>query len=116
MECLGVDDAVGGENEFYWLWIAATTAYGVGDIVTTIALVFYAPHVQEGNPLVAAAVGSFGVAGLVALKLAVFVGCLALSVYAMHAWADRVLYAFPPVLLTALGTALTLLNVGLLLG
>jgi hypothetical protein len=116
MEWLGVDDAVGNENEFYWLWIAATTAYGVGDVVTTIALVLYAPHVQEGNPLVALAVDSFGVAGLVALKLAVFFGLLALSVYAMHAWRDRVLYAFPPVLLTALGTVLTLLNVRLLLG
>ncbi|MFB6271063.1 MAG: hypothetical protein ABEH83_14050 [Halobacterium sp.] len=113
---MGVADGVTDENEFYWLWIAATTAYGVGDVVTTVALVFYAPHVQEGNPLVAAAVDSLGLAGLVALKLAVFLGCLALSVYAMHAWRDRTLYAFPPLLLAALGTLLTAVNVRLLLG
>lgn len=116
MEWLGVDEAVSNETEFYWLWMGATAAYGVGDVVTTIALVFYAPGVQEGNPLVAAAIGSFGLAGLVVLKLAVFFGCLGLSVYAMHAWADRVLYAFPPVLLAVLGTGLTVLNLGLLLG
>lgn len=116
MEWLGVDDAVSSEAEFYWLWIGATAAYGVGDMVTTIALVFYAPGVTEGNPVVAAALGSFGLAGLVAAKLAVFVGCLGLSVYAMHAWADRVMFAFPPLLLAALGTVLTLVNVRLLLG
>lgn len=115
MEWLSVDEAVTDEREFYWLWVAATAGYGVGDVATTVALVFYAPGLREGNPVVAAALDAFGLGGLVAVKLAVFLACLAVSVYAMHAWGDRVLYAFPPVVLAVLGTALTLVNLGLLL-
>ena len=114
MELLTVDPEVGNEQEFYWLWILATTTYGVGDIVTTVALVFYAPAVREGNPLVAVALQTFGLGGLVALKLAVFFGCLGLSVYAMNVWKDRFLYVFPPLVLAVVGTVLTVLNVSLL--
>ena len=115
MEWLAIEPDVGGDQEFYWLWILATTAYGVGDIVTTVALVFYEPAVREGNPLVTIALQTFGLSGLVALKLAVFFACLGLSVYAMHAWKDRFLYVFPPLLLAVVGTVLTFLNVSLLI-
>lgn len=109
-----VDDAVGSEQEFYWLWILATTTYGVGDVVTTIALVYYSPAVREANPIVDLALDSLGLAGLVAVKLAVFFACLALSVWSMHEWGDRVLYVFPPAVLAILGAFLTVLNLLLL--
>lgn len=114
MEWANVDDTIGGEQEFYWLWIAATTTYGVGDVVTTVALVNYAPAVKEANPIVAVALDALGLPGLVTLKLAVFFACLALSVRAMHAWEDRVLYVFPPIVLAVLGAVLTALNLVLL--
>ncbi|GAA0652559.1 hypothetical protein [Salarchaeum japonicum] len=114
MRWLTVDGDVGSEQEFYWLWILATTGYGVGDIVTTVALVYYAPAVREGNPLVAFALDSLGLAGLVGVKLAAFFACLALSVYAMHAWKDRFVYLTPPVALAGVGFLLTVLNVRLL--
>ncbi|QDX39868.1 hypothetical protein [Salarchaeum sp. JOR-1] len=114
MRWLTVDGDVGNEQEFYWLWILATTGYGVGDIVTTVALVFYAPAVREGNPLVALALERLGLLGLVGVKLAAFFACLGLSVYAMHAWKDRFVYLMPPVALTAVGVLLTALNISLL--
>ncbi|MEE6211155.1 hypothetical protein U3A55_13475 [Salarchaeum sp. III] len=114
MRWLTVDGDVGSEQEFYWLWILATTGYGVGDIVTTVALVFYAPAVREGNPLVAFALERLGLLGLVSVKLAAFVLCLGVSVYAMHAWKDRFVYLTPPVALTVVGLFLTALNLSLL--
>ena len=48
-------------REFYWLWIAATATYGVGDIVSTIAFLEYVPTVGEANPVVA--LDSFGSSG-----------------------------------------------------
>lgn len=115
MEWVTIDESVGSEQEFYWLWIAATTAYGVGDIVTTIALVSFAPAVQEANPLVNLGLDTLGLPGLVVLKLVVFFILLAISVTAMHVWNDRFLYAFPPLLLAILGTVLTARNIRLLM-
>ncbi|MFB6073161.1 MAG: hypothetical protein ABEJ88_09355 [Halobacterium sp.] len=114
MEWYSVDESIGTEDEFYWLWILATATYGVGDVVTTVALVYYAPGVREGNPVVSAALASLGLGGLVTVKLAVFFGCLALSLWSMHAWKDRVLYVFPPLVLSVVGVVLTVLNLGLL--
>ena len=114
MEWVTIDESVGTEQEFYWLWIGATTTYGVGDVVTTIALVYFAPEVQEANPVINAALDTLGLAGLVVLKLAVFFALLAVSVNAMHVWKDRSLYAFPPLLLAILGTILTVLNINLI--
>jgi hypothetical protein len=114
MEWRTVDEAVSTEQEFYWLWILATTTYGVGDVVTTIALVYYAPAVRESNPVVSLALDHLGLGGLVALKLAAFFGCLGLSVYAMHAWRDRFVYGFPPFVLALVGLWLTVVNIALL--
>lgn len=100
-------------NEFYWLWIAATATYGVGDLVTTIAFRGYVPAVTEGNPVVAAALDAFGLPGLVALKTAVYLVMLWISVVGARD-GDRLLYYFPPVLLTAVGTYLTASNLRLL--
>ena len=100
-------------REFYSLWIAATTTYGVGDIVSTIAFLEYVPTVDEANPIVAGALDAFGLAGLVGLKIAVYLVMLWISVYGARE-ADRLLYYFPPVLLTAVGLVLTGSNVWLL--
>jgi len=100
-------------NEFYWLWIAATATYGVGDLVTTIAFRGYVPAVTEGNPVVAAALDAFGLAGLVALKTVVYLVMLWISVVGARD-GDRLLYYFPPVLLTATGTYLSASNLRLL--
>ena len=100
-------------REFYWLWIASTTTYGVGDIVSTIAFLQYVPAIDEANPVVAFALDSFGLAGLVGLKIAVYLVMLWISVQGARE-GDALLYYFPPVLLTIVGTYLTASNVRLL--
>ena len=100
-------------REFYSLWIAATTTYGVGDIVSTIAFLEYVPAVDEANPIVAGALDAFGLAGLVGLKIAVYLVMLWISVHGARE-GDSLLYYFPPVLLTAVGLVLTGSNVWLL--
>jgi len=100
-------------REFYTLWIAATTTYGVGDIVSTIAFLQYVPEVDEANPVVAAAIDAFGLAGLVGLKIAVYLVMLWISVHGARE-GDGLLYYFPPVLLTLVGLFLTTTNVWLM--
>lgn len=100
-------------QEFYWLWIAATATYGVGDVVSTIAFLRYVPAVEEGNPVVVLALDAFGLAGLVGLKIAVYLVMLWISVYGARE-GDGLLYYFPPVLLTVVGTFLTVSNVRLM--
>lgn len=100
-------------REFYSLWIAATTTYGVGDIVSTIAFLEYVPTVDEANPIVSGALDAFGLAGLVGLKIAVYLVMLWISVHGARE-GDGLLYYFPPVLLTAVGLVLTGSNVWLL--
>ena len=100
-------------QEFYWLWIAATATYGVGDIVSTIAFLEYVPRIDEANPVVAFALDSFGLSGLVLLKIAVYLVMLWISVSGARD-GDALLYYFPPVLLTLVGTYLTASNVRLL--
>lgn len=100
-------------REFYLLWFVVAATYGVGDTLTTMALVD-APGLREANAVVAAAL-TFGGGGLVALKIAAIGGCVGVS-----AWAalrrDRFLYYFPPLLLAVLGSLVTVYNLGLLLG
>jgi hypothetical protein len=100
-------------SEFYWLWIAATATYGVGDIVSTVAFLRYVPTIEEANPVVRFALESFGLSGLVALKIAVYLVMLWISVEGARE-GDGLLYYFPPVLLTLTGTYLTASNVRLL--
>ncbi|SDM76390.1 hypothetical protein SAMN04487949_2530 [Halogranum gelatinilyticum] len=102
------------DEEFVTLWVLATTTYGVGDIVTTIALIYFSPTVTEGNVVVATAVGAFGQAGLVGLKLGAFLICLVVSVDAAHD-GSRSWYYLPPVGLTLLGTTVTVYNIQLML-
>lgn len=100
-------------REFYWLWIAATTTYGVGDVVSTVAFLQYVPTIDEANPVVAFALDSFGLSGLVGLKIVVYLVMLWISVRGARE-SDALLYYFPPVLLTLVGTYLTASNVRLL--
>lgn len=106
----------GRTDEFYWLWILATTTYGVGDVVTTLALLYFDSGVREANALVRLAVDSFGLAGLVGLKLAVFFLCLGVQVYAMGDTDDPVVVYAPPAVLAVFGAFTTAFNVRLLLG
>lgn len=106
--------AEGRSNEFYWLWIVATVTYGVGDIVTTIAIVDYSQTVRESNSLLTFLVTELGWAGLVSLKLFAFLGCIGISIYALRT-GDRLLYYFPPILLSFIGAFLTGLNLLLMI-
>lgn len=79
-------------REFSRLWTLAAATYGVGDIVTTVALLHFDQTVGEANVLLRTAVEAFGNAGLVGLKLAVFLACIGVSLDAAHR-EDSLLYA-----------------------
>ena len=104
-----------GEPEFSRLWFVAAATYGVGDVVTTIALIGFSDRVREANPLIRVAVDALGNTGLVGLKLAVFLSFILVSVDAAQR-EDRIFYYLPPVVLTAMGTFTTVYNVRLLMG
>lgn len=106
--------AEGKRREFFGMWILATLAYGVGDIVSTIALITYDPFVKEGNIFVQFLYDQWGLAGFVGGKLAVFFVCLGISWYALKAWKDPVLYYFPPLVLFVIGGSITGYNIYLL--
>jgi len=102
------------ESGFARAWLVALAAYGVGDIVTTIALVWFSPFHVEANPVIAAAIAAFGGGGFLALKLLVFYCCLAISLWGGLADDDPVIFYGPPLVLGALGLFATVHNVGLL--
>ncbi|WP_224336221.1 hypothetical protein [Haloprofundus halobius] len=103
------------EREFSNLWFLAALGYGVGDTVTTIALMGYSQTVVEGNPVLRWTVAQFGQGGLVGLKLLAFFACLALSIDAARD-GDKLWYYAPPVVLTFVGVFTTVYNVRLMLG
>lgn len=103
------------EREFAALWYLATATYGVGDIVTTVAIVRFVGRLRESNILLDVVMGAFGTWGLVAVKLAVFFVCFGISLSAARA-EDRFLYYFPPVALAVIGAFTTAFNVRLLFG
>jgi len=102
------------EREFTLLWLVAAATYGVGDVVTTVAIAWFSRTVREGNPLVASAIGSFGQSGLVGLKLGAFLLCIAISIWAARA-RDDTLYYLPPAVLSIVGFTATAYNLVLLL-
>jgi hypothetical protein len=108
-------DAAFDEQEFRRLWLVAVATYGVGDVVTTIALAQFSTALAEGNTALRAALDGFGQGGLVALKLGVLLACLAVSVDAARR-GDRVLYYLPPALLAVVGAFTTAYNLRLLVG
>jgi Flp pilus assembly protein TadB len=103
------------DGGFVAVWAVAATTYGAGDTLTTLAVVWYSAVVTEANPVVAAVTSTAGVPGLVALKLAAFLCCLALALDAARR-ADRLGFYLPPATLAVLGALATTLNVLLLSG
>jgi len=114
-EWLSLSETPFGTVEFSRFWFIATVSYGVGDIVTTLALINYSNTVNEANALIAAAVSGFGEVGLVAVKLAVFGICLVISLSSARA-GDRFGYYLPPIVLAVVGAFTTALNIRLLIG
>lgn len=108
------ESLLGREQEFYWLWIGATSAYGVGDIVTTLVILHFDIGVRESNLLVQRLFDSFGQNGLIAFKFAIFITSLAISLYAAEQL-DWELYYAPPAILIAVGTIVTAHNLRLML-
>lgn len=106
----------GRTDQFYWLWIVATATYGVGDVVTTIALLYFDSSVGEANALVRAAVETFGLGGLVGLKIGVILLCLGVQVSAIGDTDDPVVVYAPPAVLAVFGGFTTAFNLRLLLG
>ena len=95
-------------------WAVAATAYGVGDVVTTLVIVRFVPGLVEANPLVSAAMRAYGTPGLVGLKFAVFLVAVAISVDGARA-DDRFACHAPPAALAAVGVATTTYNLLLVL-
>lgn len=103
------------EESFSRVWLLALAAYGVGDVVTTIALVWFSPFHVEANPVIAAAIAAFGGGGFLALKLLVFYGCIGVSVWGGVQDDDPVLFYAPPLVLGLFGLFATVHNINLLL-
>jgi len=112
---LSLEETPYDHAEFSRLWIVATTTYGVGDIVTTIALIQFSESVNEGNGLLGTAIDTFGLWGLVGIKLVAFAVCLAFSLGGARD-ADPLLYYGPPTALSLVGAFTTVYNVRLLIG
>jgi hypothetical protein len=102
-------------REFRRLWTVALATYGVGDVVTTVTVLYFSARVNEMNGLVLFVVGAFGQWGLVGLKLGTFLVCIAVSVYGART-GDGVLFYLPPAALAVVGAFATAYNVRLLLG
>lgn len=104
------------QDEFYWLWIIATATYGVGDVVTTIALVYYHPLTTEANPVLRWAMSTFGLGGLLGVKLGIFLVFIGVSLVLARRGYDPLLYSAPPAILAALGGYLTVFNLVVMAG
>lgn len=102
-------------REFTWLWIVATTLYGVGDILTTMTIVRAVPNLAEGNALIKIAFETFGTPGLVGVKLAIFACCFTVSIWGGRA-DDRLLFYTPPMVLAVIGAFSTVYNLRLFFG
>ena len=103
------------EVSFSRVWLLAAGTYGVGDIVTTIALVYFSPLHTEANPVIRQAIMAFGGGGFLALKLLVIYGCIGISLWAGVGDDDRLMFYAPPLLLVVVGLYTTIHNLGILL-
>ncbi len=100
-------------TELLVLWGVAAATYGVGDVLTTIVLVYLIPGLGEANPFVHWGLETFGIPGLVGLKLGVFgIGLYVSWLGIRHR--DRTMYYAPPVVMTCVGLGATTVNLGLI--
>ena len=104
------------EVSFSRAWLLAIATYGVGDVVTTIALVYFSDLHTEANPVIRQAIMAFGGGGFLGLKLLVIYVCIGISLWAGLADEDRLMFYGPPLLLALLGLYTTVHNLGLLIG
>jgi hypothetical protein len=111
---LGIEVADRDVRRFGLVWLLAVLTYGVGDLLTTMAIL-EAPGLQEANALVVGVIGQYGQAGFVGVKLAAFLVAFGIALDGARA-GDRVTYYLPPVTLVVFGVALTAYNLGLLVG
>lgn len=96
-------------TELYFLWGVAALTYGVGDILTTILLVYAIPGLNEANPFVHWGLRTFGLPGLLVMKLGVF----AIGIYITRLGLrqkDRILYYAPPLGMILFGAWATTVN------
>lgn len=101
-------------QSFSTVWALALATYGVGDVVTTIAIIYFVPMFTEANPAIRWAIQSFGGGGFLGLKLLVIYCCLGVSLWGGVLDEDPLLYYGPPALLTLMGVGVTLFNLNLL--
>lgn len=102
------------EDRFSAAWLLALATYGVGDIVTTIALLYFMPAFTEANPMVRFAIENFGGGGFLALKLLVFYACLGIAIWAGLLAKDKLMFYGPPLVLALFGAVVTLFNLSLM--
>jgi hypothetical protein len=102
-------------ESFSRAWLVALAAYGVGDVVTSIALIWFSPLYVEANPVIAEAIGLFGGGGFLALKLLVFYACIGISLWGGVLDDDPLLFYGPPVALGLFGLFTTAHNLLLML-
>jgi hypothetical protein len=101
-------------TELYVLWGAAAVFYGGGDVLTTIVLVYAIPGLGEANPFVHWGLATFGVPGLVVMKMTVFAMGIYLSWIGLT-HRDRLMYYAPPIGMTLFGLGATVINLRLIL-
>lgn len=108
------EDGAFSEASFVHVWLVASATYGVGDVVTTIALVWFSPVHTEANPVIVLAIAAFGGGGYLAVKLLVFFACLGISLWAGVADGDPLFFYGPPLGLAVVGAVITGYNLWLL--
>jgi hypothetical protein len=113
-EWLTLDGTRFEERSFSRVWLVAAATYGVGDIVTTITIIWFIPWFTEANPVIRVAIEAFGGGGFLALKLLVFYAAIGISLWGGLLDDDPVLFYGPPVVLTIFGVLTTVLNLSLL--
>ena len=102
------------QASFSWVWLWALATYGVGDVVTTIAIVWFHPMYTEANPIIREAIMAFGGGGFLGLKLLVFYVCIGVSIWGGLQGDDQLLFYGPPLVLGVVGVITTGMNLGLL--
>lgn len=111
---LTLDKSPFDKASFSRIWLVALATYGVGDVVTTIALVYFSDLHTEANPVIRQAIMAFGGGGFLGLKLLVIYVAIGVSLWAGVGDDDRLMFYAPPLLLALVGAYTTAHNLNLL--